>query len=399
MKRKRIIIPTFEEMKWMPPTITLINMLVELGYDILYITIYPDEYYDNFDKAHVTNVSIFHKDIQILKYAKTRILKSIAFRIDVLIKKIIAHFTGNVINKTLKKDDILWVVNELTVIYGGAHFLKRYKGRYIFTIYELHLPGFFSRNIKKAAKYAAVNVVPEYNRSHMQKHFFKLKERPLVLPNKPGNHPEQKNLDVGIEEVDHKLKAIKEAGKKIVLYMGILDKERPLEAFIEAIDKVKDKYELVLMGNESEYLKKLQAKYPGKFTYMGFHKPPAHLNIASHADVGLLVYVSENSKFGLNVMYCAPNKIYEYTGFGMPVITNDVPGLYYTVEMNKLGCCIDLNDKNQIEECLQKISMNYTEFAKNATNFYNSLDIKEGICNILAKLDEKLPNDVLNIDN
>ncbi len=37
--------PTFEKIKWMPPTITLINTLVDLGYDITYITIYPDEYY------------------------------------------------------------------------------------------------------------------------------------------------------------------------------------------------------------------------------------------------------------------------------------------------------------------------------------------------------------------
>ncbi|MBR5808986.1 MAG: hypothetical protein IKY39_02620, partial [Clostridia bacterium] len=189
MERRKIVIPTFEEIKWMPPTITLINELVELGYDVTYITIYPDEYYENFDKEHVINVAVCPKDLQVLKHVKNRLLKSIAFRVDVLIKKIIAHFAGGVINKVLGKNDILWVVNELTVIYGGSHFLKKFKGRYLFTMYELHPSRFSTRNIKKTAENAVINVVPEYNRAHMQKLFFDLNELPLVLPNKPQNHP------------------------------------------------------------------------------------------------------------------------------------------------------------------------------------------------------------------
>lgn len=390
MKRRRVVIPTFEVIKWMPPTITLINTLVDLGYDIVYITIYPDEYCENFDKAHVANIAIFPKNIEILKYVKNRLLASIAFRIDVIVKKIISHFVGATINKILEKDDILWVVNELTVIYAGAHFLKKYKDRYIFTMYELHPSGFVSRNIKKAANYASVNVVPEYNRAHMQKLFFKLRQCPLVLPNKPENHPRQKNMKIGIADVESKLQSIKKSGKKIILYMGIIGEERPLEPFIEAIEELREQYELVIMGRETDYLRKLQSQYNDKFTYLGFYNPPMHLVIASHADIGLLVYVSENSAFGLNAMYCAPNKIYEYTGFGMPVITNDVPGLYYSVQMNKMGCCLDFDNKKQIVECLGKISDNYVEFSENAVNFYNSLNIKDNVSNILIKFAEKL---------
>ena len=392
MKRKRIIIPTFEEIKWMPPTITLINTLVDLGYDVVYITIYPDEYYENFDKSYVKNIAIFPKNVELLKYSKSKLCSSVAYRIDVLLKKFIAHFVRETLSKVLEKDDILWIVNELTVIYAGSQFLKKFEGRYIFTMYELHPKGFRSRNIKKAANYAAINVVPEYNRAHIQKLFFKLKELPLVLPNKPENHPKQKNMEIGIEDVEYKLNKIKESGKKIILYMGIIGKERPLEPFLEAISEMREQYEFVVMGRETEYLKKLQNDYPDNFTYLGFFKPPLHLAVASHADIGMLIYVSENSKFGLNAMYCAPNKIYEYTGFGMPVITNDIPGLYYTVEMNQIGCCVDVNNKKQIQENLQKILISYDEFSENAINFYNDLSIKENVTSILTKFYEKLDN-------
>lgn len=389
MKRRRVIIPTFEEIKWMPPTITLINTLVELGYDVVYITIYPDEYYNNFDKNHVSNVYIFSKNIEILKYVKNRLLASVAFRVDVLVKKMISHFVGLKINRILEKEDILWVVNELTVMYAGARFLKKYKDKYIFTMYELHPHGFKSRNIEKAANYACVNVVPEYNRSHMQKLFFKLSDCPMVLPNKPENHPGKKNINIGLEDVEKKINSIKKSGKRIVLYMGIIGEERPLEPFVEAIDKMHEKYEFVIMGRKSEYLNKLQNKYPDKFTYLGFYNPPLHLHIASHADIGLLVYVSENSVFGLNAMYCAPNKIYEYTGFGMPVLTNNIPGLYYTVEMNKIGRCIEFNDKKQIKESLENILDNYDKYSENAIKFYKSINTKDSIDNILGKFDEK----------
>ena len=385
MKRKRIIMPTFEKIQWMPPTITLINTLVELGYDIAYITIYPDDYYKNFDTEHVTNLYIFSKNIEILKYFKNRIFRSMVFRIENFIKKFFAHFIGKKLNDVLKKDDILWVVNELTVIYAGGRFLRKYKDNFIFTMYELHSSKFSTRNIKKAAQYSSINVVPEYNRSHMQKLFFHLDKLPMVLPNKPEGHPIKKNMDVNNIEVEEIIKKIKKNEKKIVLYMGIIGIERPLETFIEAINELSDSFEFVVMGKRTEYLNYLLSKYPNKFTYIGYFTPPMHLMIASHADVGLLTYVGENSDFGLNAIYCAPNKIFEYTGFGMPIITNNIPGLYYTIEKNKCGVCVDMNNKREILEGLRKINNDYQRLSNNAVEFYNEVNVKDIINNIICK--------------
>ena len=372
----KIIMPTFEEIKWMPPTITLINTLVKLGYDVNYITIYPDEFYENFDKNHVTNTSLCKKRYSLLKYCENvRLLSSVAYRFDVLLKKLFAHRLKRYVNKIIKPYDILWVVNELTVMYAGCGFLKNFHNKYIFTIYELHWRTFFERNIIKASQNADIVVVPEYNRAHIQKSVYQLKDLPVILPNKPDNHPEKRFLDIKNREIMDKISDIKKSGKKIVLYMGIIGEERPLDKIIEAIKTVKNEFELVIIGRPSLYLNKLKEKYPDGFSYLGYFVPPQHLSVASHADIGLLIYVGDDKKLGLNALYCAPNKIYEYTGFSMPIIANDIPGLHGIIENSSCGECVDFNNLESIVAGLKNCIKNYDIYSENAKKYYNSIDI------------------------
>lgn len=378
----RIIIPTFEKIEWMPPTITLFNELVNLGHEITYITIFPDEYYPNFNSKKIKNISLCNKDITLLKhFRKIPLLSSICFRIDNLIKRIISKKLNHTINQLMDKKSILWVVNELTVMFAGSRFLKNRD--FIFTIYELHPSNFSTRHIRKAAQYAKLVVVPEYNRAHMQKMFFALKKTPLVLPNKPSLHPRTPEMTLNSHDIEKKIKKIKNSGKKILLYMGIIGEERPLDTLITAIQEFQDQLELVILGRDSAYLQKLQNRYPNSFTYLGFARPPHHLNIASHADIGILNYISESNKNGLNALFCAPNKIYEYTGFGMPILCNDIPGLHYTVEEYNCGVCVDFDNPNEIIAGLKKCLENHSIMSKNANLFYENLNVPKEINHII----------------
>lgn len=386
-----ILMPTFEKIEWMPPTITLIKELTKMGHHVTYITIYPDDYYINFDQKNVKNISIFKKNIELLKFGKNRrIVSGILARIDILIKKIISHRVGKVIEKNLTSEDVLWVVNELTVMYAGSAFLRKYKGRYIFTIYELHASNIKNRNIKKAAQMALVNVVPEYNRAHIQKYYFELSDLPLVLPNKPTEHPMEKHMEIEDERIKQKIFDIVNSGKKIVLYMGKIMEERPLNNLIEAVGLMKDELEIVIIGGRTQYLSKLEKLYPNGFKYLGFIQPPDHLKVASWADIGVIVYVDEHSENGLNVLYCAPNKIYEYTGFGMPIIANDIPGLFYNVENNKCGYCVDLNNVDDIAMKLKECMVNRETISQYALDFFNDINVTLIIENILKCYKEKL---------
>lgn len=381
----RIIIPTFEEIKLMPPTITLFQILAEMGYEVVYVTIFPDEYASHFQEVNITNVSLVKRNYSIkhnIHVPNIYGIRGAAFRIDNIIKSFFAHRLGNWLDYNLKKDDLLWIVNEMTPILAGSSFAKKYKGQYIFTLYELHNATWATRNIKKVAQNAKITVVPEYNRAHMQKYFFNLNKLPLILPNKPLDIIEGKNLYIDNRENREKIENIKRTGKKIILYMGIIGPERPLEKIIEVTRTHKDKYEFVILGRPSTYLDYLEQKYNGDFTYLGFVTPPNHINIASHADIGVLIYIPQG-KIGLNALYCAPNKIYEYSGLGLPVITNDIPGLYNLVKSYNCGVSFDLDDIQDIICKISEVMDHYAEYQNGAYQLFKSVDVREIVNRII----------------
>jgi len=71
-------------------------------------------------------------------------------------------------------------------------------------------------------------------------------------------------------------------------------------------------------------------------------------------DIGLAFYMNTN----LNNYYCAPNKVYDYIQMGMPVITNDYPGLIDMVQKNQVGICVPSVDTAHIQEAIQRIEAN-----------------------------------------
>ena len=74
-------------------------------------------------------------------------------------------------------------------------------------------------------------------------------------------------------------------------------------------------------------------------------------DVLAEYDIGLAFYQNIN----LNNYYCAPNKVYDYIQMGIPVITNDYPGLKEIVEENGVGVCLPEVATQTIKGALQKI--------------------------------------------
>ena len=89
-------------------------------------------------------------------------------------------------------------------------------------------------------------------------------------------------------------------------------------------------------------------------------------------------------------MYCAPNKIWEYSGFGIPMLANDVPGLKYTVEANNAGICVDMSSVENIKNAIHGIDENYESYSKNSLAFFDSCKVDKIVSNILDKYDKKI---------
>lgn len=252
--------------------------------------------------------------------------------------------------------DILWIIHERTAV-GLGNILDGRK--YILSCYEyrdtnepeLHKP------LIALTKNAKVNVVCEFNRAWISRNSFGLKKTPFVLPNKPFRHPRQRGIANEL---------LKSCTDKIILYQGIITRERNLDGMCKAISSLQG-FKLAFMGKKTDYYDELKAKYPN-IEYIGFAKSPKHLNVTSNAYIGLVTYEPQD----INCIYCAPNKIWEYAGFGIPMIANDIPGLVYTVGTNKCGICTDTNSAEDIVFAVKEIDAHYDEYSKNAEIFYES---------------------------
>mgnify|MGYP005771204835 CR=1 FL=1 len=293
------------------------------------------------------------------------------------------------IDSVYDQNTILWITSDVAVKNLGSELLKR---RYVLQMYELLeksyvVPKYKFRNIHidNYARNALRVIQPEYNRAHIVKAWWGLNKLPFILENKPfyqeiGN---SRKLNVTKSAIAcDVLEDLKD--KKIVLYQGILHKERPLDSFIKAIDELGSEYAFVVMSDGENLYKNVKSQ---NYYFIPYIEAPYHLEVTSHAYIGVLSYVPvKTSNSILNAVYCAPNKTFEYTRFGVPMISNDVPALDYLFEKYKCGKCIDLSSTESIKNAIKAISQNYMEYEKNAKKYYESVDYQEKIGNLLDEV-------------
>ena len=378
-KNNKIVIFIHENIMLYPPTITLVECLLNNGYRVHLVgagtkelpSIVKDN--DSFSCYEVETVqanSIIGKIIRRKKRTK-------AFR-EELAK------VGN--------DDIVWTVNPIIVRMLRKDLLN-YSNRHVMQLLELWDTYPMFRTIKrikfKLDKYARAAwkvVVPEENRAYIQKVGWNLNGLPYVLPNKPYH------LDAGeiTEEMRPVIKKMKQEKRKIVIYLGVLDPDRDFASFAKALDKIKDKYAFYVFGKIGEASReKVEQIFRENecINYMGFFNPPKHLFFLKYARIALLPYkpgkADEMGFSILNALYCAPNKIFEYAGNELPMVGTDVLGLKGPFEKYNIGvCCKDLKPETIIDAILN-VDEKHDEMQSNCIDFYNSVDVDKIVNSIV----------------
>jgi glycosyltransferase involved in cell wall biosynthesis len=111
---------------------------------------------------------------------------------------------------------------------------------------------------------------------------------------------------------------------------------------------------------------------------------PTHLQLTSWASLGIVGYNHDS----LNNLYCAPNKIYEYGSFGIPILANDVPGLTATVERYSAGVCAK-SDEDEVRRGLDRIECQYEVFSAGSRQLYDEalrIALPNGASQVLDRL-------------
>ncbi|MFB9273039.1 MULTISPECIES: glycosyltransferase family 1 protein [Flavobacteriaceae] len=283
--------------------------------------------------------------------------------------------------RDLKVDDntIIWVARIDTAICLGK---KLAKYRSILSLHELHdTYPFWKYVTKKLVPYYKNLVYNEVNRANIARVWYNLSFTPSIIPNKPQAHPLKRDIPIKDKALFQQIINIKK-DKKIILYQGSLLNDRNIEPLVKASVKFSDKYCLVLMGKDTDNRIAKFLQINPNLVHISWVSPPDHLYITSHAHIGVAFYDFDC----LNSIYCAPNKIWEYSGFSIPIIGQKIPGLLNTVAFNSAGICVDIDFEKEITEAITKVDAKYSTYAANAKQMYDSTDFNKLVKEAIKKI-------------
>lgn len=383
----RLVLIIREDIKLFPPVVTVARSLLRLGHDVDVIGFYSDPGQKALlEREGVRFHTISHYDINGSRIQKLR--GNLRFRREV---------TEIVASLDLEGCDYyLWIFQGLTIA-----LLHKLVSRHPCILHPLEFVGMrlrreyrlITRGYDAVATYRnALKVVNcEYNRAQIMKGLFNLDRPPFILPNKmvvddAGLLSPPEEVAEVVKEVEKKI-----AGRKAVLYQGIfLQDERRLDEFCDAVSLLGKDYVMLLMGSDSQPgYRELKAKYAGSgsVVFVPFIAPPFHLLVTRLAKVGVLTYFPRPYDIArvINPLYCAPNKIFEYGRFGIPMIGNDIPGLHYIFKDFHCGLTVGYPmSAEMIREALERVFADYDAFSRGSLAYYESVDVDALISDILS---------------
>ena len=204
-------------------------------------------------------------------------------------------------------------------------------------------------------------IIPEINRSvYFQKIFpYCDVSQIMVIPNTNNNiipkYAKNKNkkfriTHVGSVGIDYHIKPLLDAfcslpyKKFELLFVGILNKE---------VKKIINNYELP------------NVKIIDQVKHYELDE------IYKNTDVGIILY----KDVGLNYKFCAPNKLYEYWSFGIPVIGDNLPGLTSLIFESEMCKLVDMKNSHEISSAIEFLTSmpnnNIINFFKSKYSFDN----------------------------
>ena len=274
-----------------------------------------------------------------------------------------------------RKNSLLWFGNVESYLPLYGHLSKYHTAVSFLELLDLRSwKSSFTGHIVKSNEFVTAC---EETRAYVMKDAWALDKLPYVLPNKPYSINITKNAIPSIQETKDILAKLGNA--KYIVYQGIFQNIEYISAVAKALKKEFPDFYFVLMGLDRNNVIPSIKKLNPNIIYVPYIPAPKHLEITSHAYIGLLFY----EPFHLNRAFCAPNKIYEYSSFGLPIIGNNIPGLKNTIGTAHAGLCIDINEENVIN-AIKYINEHYEEISNSAYDFYESTDNVEVVNQIIA---------------
>lgn len=354
-----------------PPCLAQVLMLNDLGADLVVYHGINSKYIDDLFDAR--NIKHYLLKSDSLKSSKMESLK-----------KIVSYKTeAKRILGTLPKSAMLWFGNCESFMTLGESLNER---KFVASVLELYDDQkWIDSQLKHILPKAALLICCERHRSAIMKSRYKLKTFPIVMPNKAYEISDKESEENSFDNIDSAILDVmrQHEKKRIVLYQGIIGRDRPLANIAQALALIDDPNVIFwIMGKgDTQLVNEVKEIYP-RTAYLGYVPSPQHMLVTQRAHIGVANYDYSN----LNNVFCAPNKIYEYAKFGMPMLTSDNIGLTETVGAAGAAECVDFSDVAEVKNGLSKILSNYDQYHEKALKFYKQTDNRDVMNRIYKEL-------------
>lgn len=374
-KYNKLIIIHIGDILKCPPALNVARLAISAGMQVTIITT-NDHCRHDYEAALPEEAKwlVLHNN-----YAANKVLTTKALRLIRLRKEIRRQIQSEYVSD----NSLIWVVSDVSIKNIGyeicdydfvLHLMElSEKLRYVNKIACTEL------DTGRIARAATAIVVPSYARSHIVKAWWDLDQFPLVLPNKPVDNLSINRRNV-ITDLDARKLIESVSDKKIILYQGIAHKERPLRPFVDAVKLLGPNYCFVTMGAVDP----LPDVQESCYLHIPYVQSPNHLQITSHAYIGVLSYFPVKSQYSiLNAVFCAPNKTFEYARFGIPMLSNENYELVELFSRTNCGLAVKSFTASSIANAINTIEERYMDMSVAATDYYKSVDMQKTFKEIL----------------
>lgn len=160
-----------------------------------------------------------------------------------------------------------------------------------------------------------------------------------------------------------------------LIYMGDINRARGLDKLLHAADLLPPYFKVIFVGGGPDlgYLKSLVASNAtNRFRIVG---PVIHdhvYDVLRQADIGFASYSTK----GLNNIYCAPNKLFEYAQAGLPVVATCQPTIACLLRSYRIGELVGCNGEitsNELAAAFVRIASQIDVYRHNLNRFVQSI--------------------------
>lgn len=146
--------------------------------------------------------------------------------------------------------------------------------------------------------------------------------------------------------------------KKIISYVGVVNKERKILEIVKAVAKIENLVFFIFGPSPPEYNMKIQhiiktLRLENRIFLNGPIPNEEVINVSESSDIGVCFYTDPN----LNSYFCASNKLYENLNSGMVVLSNNIAGTARVIKNGINGYLINEINDIEISKALKALSV------------------------------------------